>query len=166
MAKPNKREGEISGAEFGEDRKYRYVLWRIWDIEKPTIMFIGLNPSKAGEFENDRTITRVCGMAKGWGYGGIYMMNCFPYISTDPEDLKEFGNTSYNDKCLREVMEIVSDVIFAWGKFPIVKERCRDVEIAAMYPGGKALIHNKDGSPRHPLYVPKKTTPVPYKNTP
>ena len=32
------------------DRKYRYVLTRIWDETKPTVVFIGLNPSTADEY--------------------------------------------------------------------------------------------------------------------
>ena len=36
------------------DRKYRYVLTRIWDETKPTVVFIGLNPSIADEETDDQ----------------------------------------------------------------------------------------------------------------
>ena len=66
---------EESGAEFSEDRKYRFCLFRIWDRNLPLVMFIGLNPSTANETDSDPTI-RSCGrIAKANGYGGFYMMN-------------------------------------------------------------------------------------------
>lgn len=51
------------------DRKYRYVLTRIWDEAKPTVLFIGLNPSTADEETDDQTIRKCIGYAKRWGYG-------------------------------------------------------------------------------------------------
>lgn len=72
---------------FSSDRKHRIWLCRIWDSTKPRIMFIGLNPSTANETSNDPTIRRVKSMANSWGYGGVYMMNLFTFISTDPKKL-------------------------------------------------------------------------------
>ena len=48
----------LKGAIFSEDRKYRYVLWRVWNLSRPIFLQIGLNPSKADERINDPTITR------------------------------------------------------------------------------------------------------------
>ena len=45
---------------LSDDRKYRYVLSRNWDETKPTVLFIGLNPSIADESEDDPTIRRFC----------------------------------------------------------------------------------------------------------
>lgn len=36
-------------ATFSKDKKYRYYLTRQWDLNKPTVMFIGLNPSVVNE---------------------------------------------------------------------------------------------------------------------
>lgn len=78
---------------FSSDRVHRIWLSRIWDEDKPRVMFIGLNPSTANETSNDPTIRRVQSMAKSWGYGGVYMMNLFTFISTDPKKLNiEYGN--------------------------------------------------------------------------
>lgn len=151
---------EDSSAMFSECGKYRYLLWRIWDKSKPMVMFIGLNPSKAGVLNNDPTITRVMQIASNLGYGGVYMANCFPYISTDPDQLLEYGNTAHNDHVLYQTAEMCQDVIFAWGNFKIVKLKGRDVELTGMFPNAKALIKNKNGSPRHPLYVRANVTPV------
>src|SRR6187431_2804390 len=106
-----------SGAEFSEDRKYRYALWRIWDEGKPFVMFVGLNPSTANEHDNDPTIKSVIRIAQNNGFGGVYMVNCFPYISTDPKALNEFGNTASNDHWLYNSAAKCKDIVFAWGSF-------------------------------------------------
>ncbi len=155
------KEIKNSGAQFSKCRKYRYALWRIWDESKPLVMYIGLNPSKANEEKTDNTITRVIGISKSLGYGGIYMMNCFPYVSTNPDDLKDFGNTALNDHWLYKVAAKCQDIIFAWGRFKVAKNRA--VELTGMFPDAKCLIKNKDGTPRHPLYIKTNTKPQPFR---
>lgn len=44
-------------ATISDDQIYRYKLSRTWDSTKPTILFIGLNPSIANETIDDPTIT-------------------------------------------------------------------------------------------------------------
>ncbi len=147
------------GAEFSPCREYRYALWRIWDKSLPLIMFIGLNPSTANETEPDQTIHSVYRISKRLGYGGFYMMNCFPHISTNPENL--FLSTQhafFNDQWLTKVAAMCEEIVFAWGGFEIVKHSGRDQELCKMFPHAKALIINKDGSPHHPLYIPKSVT--------
>lgn len=152
---------DANGALFSDCRKYRYALWRIWDKQKPLVMFIGLNPSKADEINQDPTITRVRAIAESLGYGGFYMMNCFAFVTPYPFELKIEKKDPLNDFWLNEISKKCADIIFAWGKFKAVKERA--VEVAAMFPSAKALIINLDGSPRHPLYVKTNVSPVEFK---
>lgn len=155
------------GAEFSQCRKYRYALWRIWDRTKPLVMFIGLNPSTANEVDSDPTIRSVGRIAKANGFGGFYMMNCFPYVSTDPNELRDHGNTAENDQWLRKVFAMGAHwVVFAWGAFPVVRELGRDRELAAMFPDAMALHMNKNGTPKHPLYCKSDTAFVPYSKYP
>lgn len=153
---------EDTGAEFSPDKKYRYLLWRIWDKNKPMVMFIGLNPSTANESVDDNTIKRIRRIATNLGYGGIYMTNCFPYISTDPNQLNEFGNTTYNDQVLYDTSIKAKDIIFAWGNFKVVKTKGRDIELKIMFPNAIALQINKNGSPKHPLFCKGSIIPVNY----
>lgn len=154
-----------NGAAFSEDRKHRYALWRIWDESKPLVMFIGLNPSTANETDNDPTIKSVCRIAANNGYGGVYMMNCFSYVSTDPKLLKSNPMAEeWNNNTLTATASRCKDVVFAWGNFDIVKERGRDKELCEMFPNALALHINKNGSPKHPLYCSSKTTLVKYGN--
>lgn len=149
-----------SGAIFSPCRKYRYRLWRIWDFNKPTVMFIGLNPSKANEMDTDNTITRVIEFAKSWGYGGVYMMNLFAFVSTKPEKLKTCRDpVRDNDKHLIEVAKKCKMIVFCWGQFDVFG---RDKKIEKMFPNAVALHINDDGSPRHPLYVSSQTRPIQY----
>lgn len=120
-------------------------------------MFIGLNPSTANEIEPDPTIESVQRISKFNGYGGFFMMNCFPFISTDPDEMKEFGKSQQNDDWLWRVSKICKDVVFAWGNFKIVRELGRDKTLQGWFPDAMALHINKNGSPKHPLYCKAKT---------
>src|SRR4051812_49183760 len=101
----------VRGATFSECRKYRYVLWRIWDDTLPKVMFIGLNPSSANEDTDDATIRNVIALSKFNGFGSVYMLNCFPYISTNPNDLNDFGNTEENDYAISNYYFVCEEVV-------------------------------------------------------
>jgi hypothetical protein len=152
-----------SGAKFSECRKYRYELWRIWDDTKPVVMFIGLNPSTANESKDDPTIRRVKEMARVWGYGGVYMMNLFAWVTPYPEELHASPDPiGKNDWYLVQRAYLVDKIIFAWGNFK--EAEARGKQIAQMFPNGFALHINKNGSPKHPLYVKSNIVPLPYNN--
>lgn len=155
------------GAHFSQNRLYRYSLWRIWDESMPKLMFIGLNPSTANETENDPTIKSCIRIAQSNGYGGIYMTNCWAYISTDPEALRNhrFDETvcDWNNDGLWVIKSKCKDVCFAWGSFQIVKESGRDKELFEMFPNAMCLAINKNGSPKHPLYCKSDTKLIPWK---
>ncbi|GAB6073605.1 hypothetical protein JCM15786_02620 [Nautilia lithotrophica] len=74
---------------FSKNRKYRYVLSRIWDDTKEKIVFIGLNPSTADETIDDPTVRKCIAYAKKWGYVGFYMLNLFAYRATEPGKMIE-----------------------------------------------------------------------------
>lgn len=153
-----------SNAVFSEDRKYRYALWRVWDINKPKIMFIGLNPSTASENMDDPTIRRVKGFAKSWGYGAVYMMNLFAIVSSDPKILRTNGMDLLGDNndWLTTIGGTCKDILFAWGNFKEAEERAK--EVCKMFPNAICLGFNKNGTPKHPLYVSAKTLQVNYQH--
>jgi hypothetical protein len=152
-----------SGADFSNDRKYRYRLWRIWNERLPLILFIGLNPSTADENLNDPTIRSCERITKANGFGGFYMMNCWAYIATDPKLLKiNPMSNNWNDDLLSVTAFKCKEVVFAWGSFDIVRNMGRDKELLEMFPNAKALQINKNGSPKHPLYCKTDTKLIPY----
>ena len=147
---------------LSDDRKYRYVLTRILDETKPTVVFIGLNPSTADEEVDDKTIRKCIGYAKRWGYGKLIMVNLFAFRSTDPSMLKRvedpvgLDNDSYIQKCVSES----NLVIACWGNHG--KLLNRDKVLMDSLPNLVCLKRNKNGTPHHPLYLSKDITPVPY----
>lgn len=151
-----------NGATFSACRKYRYALWRIWDDSKPLVAFIGLNPSTANEAVGDPTITRVVNFARRWGFGGVYMLNCYAYVSTRPQELLALPDDPVNDATIDMVGGMCEEIIFAWGSFKIAKSRA--LQLAEMFPCASALQINKDGSPKHPLYVRGDITRIPFRN--
>jgi hypothetical protein len=160
---------ENNGAEFSPCRKYRYRLWRIWDESKPLVMFVGLNPSTANEASDDPTIRRVTSLARNLGYGGVYMMNCYSLVSTNPAALLDVEihcfhdiEDSINERHLDEVSKLCKDVVFAWGNFNIVRRFGRDLTMCAKFQNAKALHINKNGSPKHPLYCKATSKLVPF----
>lgn len=140
-----------SGAEFSNCGNYRYKLWRVWDESLPKALCIGLNPSTANADKNDATINNLRGILKKLGYGGFYMMNCFPFITSNPKLIKHNPmSDELNNNMLTVVAYKCKDVIFSWGAFEVVKETGRDKELIEMFPNAKCFGFNKDGSPYHP----------------
>jgi hypothetical protein len=146
------------GATFSECGKYRYVLWRIWNQDLPYLQLIGLNPSTANQYEDDPTILNVIRIAKNAGYGGIFMTNLFALISPYPKDLRECADpVKDNDAHLSATKNQCKDIAFCWGNFPIAEYRAKVVK--KMFASALCLGKNKNGSPKHPLYM-KANTPL------
>lgn len=151
---------ENNGANFNDSNTHRLSLWRIWDKTKPLIMFIGLNPSTANATSDDPTIRRVKRFAKDWGYGGVYMMNLFSFISAYPEELRKNEKylNQFQNFCEIESWALRCDkIVFAWGNFEEAKNAGK--EMAFKFPEAYCLGKNKNGTPKHPLYI-KVNTPL------
>lgn len=149
-----------TGAELSEDREYRYRLWRTWDVSKPTLAFIMLNPSTADETEDDPTIRRCLGYAKDWGYGKLVVGNLFALRATDPSELRDHPSPvgPENDEHLRQICNEADKVIAAWGTDGALHGRGR--EVAEMLDVElHALNETKEGHPNHPLYQPADADP-------
>ncbi len=104
-------------AELSKCRSYRYGLWRIWDENKPKVMFIGLNPSTADENKDDFTITRCISYAKQWDCGGIIVGNLFAYRATDPKVMKKARDPigQDNDFWLKKMASEADKVVAIWS---------------------------------------------------
>lgn len=151
------------GAIFSPCKKYRYMLWRCWDINLPSVMFIMLNPSTADGEKDDPTCRRVIGISKKLGFGQVYMLNLFAYITPYPGELidQEDPIGEDNVRYLMSYAHTASTVIYAYGASE--EARVRAIMMYNQLPDGMALMINKDGSPRHPLYVPNYVKLVPFK---
>ena len=76
-------------AAFSRCGRYRWWLRRRWRDDAPTLLFLGLNPSSADGQQDDPTLRRLIGLADGWGYGTVEVLNLFAWISSDPAALRQ-----------------------------------------------------------------------------
>lgn len=144
------------GAIISDCGNYRYRLWRIWNEEKPKVLFIMLNPSTADEVENDRTIRKCIRFANGWGYGGLYVGNLFAYRSTDPKHLLEVENPfgENNNDHLMEMSAYCKVMVCAWGNQKILDQLSPDKDFINNLDITKKYIElSLGGTPKHPLYL-------------
>lgn len=143
-----------SGARFSRDKKYRYVLWRIWDSDLPMVNIIGLNPSTADETENDNTMRRCISFSKEWGFGGFYMTNLFALRTPYPSELIKNENPigPQNNRWIKNIYEKVDTIVLAWGVQGKFMNRDRYV-YKKVNSKAFCLGYTKDGFPKHPLYV-------------
>lgn len=151
-----------SDATFSQCRRYRYVLWRLWDESKPYAMFVGLNPSTADETLNDPTIKRCMAFARSWGYGGLCMANLFAFRATYPPILRAAKDPvgPDNDQWLRELAKAAGVIVAAWGNDGAFLGRSKVV--SSNIQNLMCLKVNKTGEPAHPLYQPASATPIRY----
>lgn len=149
------------GATFSPCRYYRYLLWRTWGDEPPS-MFIGLNPSTADETKDDPTIRRCINFATAWGCGGIVMTNIFAFRATLPAVMKGAFDPIGPDnlRSLQEAAARCSPRVACWGvhgeylgQGNRVQELIDDLQCFGL---------TKHGFPKHPLYLPKTATLVPF----
>lgn len=154
-------------AVISECGKYRYVLHRslgsIVRCYKP-ILFVMLNPSIADATIDDATIRRCMGFAKREHRTHLTVVNLFALRATNPVELRQspdpYGplNSSYlHDEVTKHKG---SPIVCAWGSNmwakPAASTFVNTFSSADLFCLGKT----KDGSPRHPLYLPKNAKVV------
>ena len=152
------------------DGTYRYRLGRQWKQGR-MMAWVMLNPSTADGQVDDPTITRCINFADAWGFGGFMVYNLFAYRSTSPRNLWLVNDPVgvENSRWVREAANYPL-VVAAWGTSTAVQllHRRQVPHHAEMSSALNTLnLHclgtTKNGSPRHPLYLRKDTTPVPWR---
>lgn len=134
--------------------RYRFELKRAWG-DGPSICWVMLNPSTADEENDDPTIRRVLAFSKGWGYGSLSVVNLFALRATNPHDLLTADRPigAENDEVIQRCATAAWERVAAWGNVP-VRLRGRIAQVRRLTGSMTCLGHNKDGQPKHPLYVP------------
>lgn len=147
-------------AEISECGLYRYTLSRHWAKADPTYaLFIGLNPSTADATSDDPTLRRCMAFARDWGFGGLVLVNLFAFRATDPKDMKAAADPigPRNDDRITTEARHAGVVVTAWGAHG--RYLNRDIKVMRLLTAAGVkmvcLGRTKDGSPRHPLYLPK-----------
>jgi len=156
-----------AGAVFSPCEGFRYLLWRVWNPDRPFWSFGMLNPSTADHLQLDPTVTRCQTRATAGGAGGLIVWNLFAWRATDPAAMKRQGDPvgPFNDEAIRLAVAASALNIAAWGSHGVHREREHRVRVmlgAAKVPL-HALAFTATGLPRHPLYLSLGLQPQPWK---
>ena len=156
----------IKDATLSDCETYRYTLSRIWDLSKPQVMFIMLNPSTADALKDDPTIKRCIAFAKSWGYGGINVGNLFAYRSRFPIELFHTLDPvgKENIKFLKDMALKSEIIVCAWGNGSLVEKLKKKLwpeyfPLKGLYKPLHYLELCNDGTPKHPLYLKSNLKP-------
>ncbi len=156
-----------SFAVYSKNLKYRYALDRIWNVKKPAMTVILLNPSTATEIILDPTNTRCLKRALDGGFGSLRVVNIFAFRATDPKimiaEKDPIGRDT--DKYIRIACHDAGLVICGWGNHGAHLGRDRDVMglLIKDHIRTWCLGTSKGGQPKHPLYLSYDVEPKPFK---
>ena len=143
----------LRNARFSNDKKHRYKLSRHWDLNKPQLLYIMLNPSIGNESIDDPTIRRLLSFTRKFDYGGFFVGNLFTYITPNPKTLDtSIGLTNKNLNVLTNLVAKVDKVIYAWGNY--IEE---PNEFKKFISNPMCFGKNLNGTPKHPLYLPSSS---------
>ena len=142
--------------------QFRYILRRSWDISRPALGFVMLNPSTADANQDDPTIRKCIGFAERHGFGAIVVTNLFAHRATDPANLKRAGYPvgEQNDFWISSAARDAEAVVCARGVNARKLTRPGEVLALLKAAGRKphALRITFDGMPCHPLMLPYTCT--------
>ncbi len=131
-------------------------------------MWLALNPSTADESGLDNTLTRIRSFSRAAGFNAFYMANLFALVSTDSKGMKRhcYPVGPDNDDHIRQIAFQILTIFVAWGTHGRHQNRDREVLGLLARLGRTELLcfaSNKDGSPKHPLYLSGKLKPVDFR---
>lgn len=153
-------------AEFSDCGKYRFRLERRWS-DGPRVCFCMLNCSLASAERSDNTITRVVNYAEAWGFGSLFVLNLYPFITPYPKELKkamkqgiDVTGGALGELQLRSAVQ-ADLVICAWGVHASDVAAQRFIALTNPKPLW-CLGFTKDAKPLHPLMQRADLLPVPF----
>ena len=158
-------EGVTGGATFSPCGRYRQALTRDWTPEGSpprAVLFVGMNPSTADAAASDPTCHRELGFARAWGFTRYLKGNVLDWRATSPRDLPgpDLECSPANIPALLAMAREAEMIVMAHGRLPARHAALVARATAALAATGRPLRCfglNKDGSPKHPLYLRKDT---------
>lgn len=153
--------------EKSADGSARFVLGTVG--LDPLVVF-GINPSTAVPNALDPTVARVARFATDNGFDSWTMLNVYPQIATDPDDMHHVHRRELKEENEQHIAEYIDGrplpLLAAWG----VNIKTRDylpsllADILAVTATAKCQwvslgAPTRDGHPRHPLYL-RADTPI------
>tara|TARA_R110002020_G_scaffold185004_1_gene382468 strand:+ start:3460 stop:4062 length:603 start_codon:yes stop_codon:yes gene_type:complete len=165
------------------DDQHRWWLRRWWSAG-PYVCWIMLNPSTADASRNDPTLHEVIRFTRLWGFGGLVVVNLYPFISSSPAACRRWakwgapgrGPDWYvrdrlwkNEDVIAREARAADLVVAAWGAGAWdgdwVNHVIETVQSEAPFPALHCLGKTASGAPKHPLArgihrVPRDQSPI------
>lgn len=141
--------------------RYRRLLRRVWDRDRPRVLYAMLNPSTADALDDDPTIRSCVRLADANGFGGMEVVNLYDLRATYPDELFSAAVrcTQANPHAIAAASGRCDLAVVAWGSHRSVTGHDVDRLLDAL---GRRLVYclgtTKSGAPKHPLYL-KTGTP-------
>jgi hypothetical protein len=116
-----------TGAVFSPCRRWRYLLWRIWDATKPHATFCMMNgsrPTSRRRCDRRPLLPAREDLARDrlLDVGGIKVVNAFGWVETDSTQLKALIDAGVdligpeNDRYILEACKGAAIVVCGWGE--------------------------------------------------
>ncbi len=172
---------EISQAGFSKCGNYRLWLKKVISKRNRSLLYFGLNPSKANAYQDDPTIRRLVGFSLRWGYGELFVINLFSRVSSKTPLISKCTNPVGEGNDQQIVSSIMKwsedsrwDLWLGWGRagntFGRNIEAISIIELhfknrLNLFPYAKGplcLGLTKNGNPRHPLYAHNSEKLMPF----
>lgn len=156
------------GAQLSPCSRFRYLLWRQWDVG-PSVLWLMLNPSRADAERDDATVRKCVGFSRRWGYGQLSIVNLFSLVATKPEEIARAldrwrpGDPHPSGGRTAEEHILIASarshgIVYAWGgcaaPWPFRTYHVTSLVEAARGgrpPPPQCLGYTKHGAPRHPV---------------
>ena len=152
-----------------KDEQCRYMLGK---KGKNTLICIGANPSVAESSECDATMNLLCAILENNGYDGFIILNLYPLIATNPDELADFDE-KIHVKNLAKIKAVLaefknSDILLCYGdvlnKRKYLKEPClKDILKLFDEHKIKCLGTTQKGLPKHPSRISTKSEIIDFK---
>ncbi len=137
--------------------RYRYLLRRVWNYDRPRALLVMLNPSTADAEVDDPTIRSCVRLLDVLAYGSFEVVNLYGWRATDPKELAKVDARigPDNDRIMEGAIHRCDITVCAWGAHRDAADRGRRVaeKIMAIRPAVFCFGKTKAGHPRHPLYI-------------
>lgn len=154
---------------ISEDGRYRYLLTRQWDMSKPTMTFVMLNPSTADATREDATTRNCIAIARQNGCGAILLVNLFAVRSKDPTQVNTFKNPiggKQADDMIRFAASRADKIVVAWGNNGPVINKQRIGDVLRLLRNWHGQLHTLGltaaGEPTHPRFINTATPLSPF----
>lgn len=159
---------------YGLERDLRDAVNQLFSAKiLRRLVAIGMNPSTADAFDPDPTVTRELGFARSWGCSLYSKGNLYGWREPKPKYMWGAHRSGvdivgpHNDDAIRTMLTMLARdggvALACWGRMhssgdKVLQEMrvlavCRIAhEVGVRW---QCLGKNADGSPKHPLYLPR-----------